>query len=94
MQQLKRLLRYLVPYLWFFIPSVLLFACVGFLDAFRLVLLGPVLDRVLNPTADSGSILLFKIPHTGRTVYLQAGWDRATSNRDSLSLRRRKRRAT
>jgi len=71
MQQLKRLLRYLVPYLWFFIPSVLLFACVGFLDAFRLVLLGPVLDRVLNPTADSGSILLFKIPHTGRTVYLQ-----------------------
>ena len=71
MQQLKRLLRYVVPYLWFFLPSVLLFACVGFLDAFRVVLLGPVLDRVLNPTADSGSILLLKIPHTDRTIYLQ-----------------------
>ena len=71
MRQLKRLLRYVVPYLWFFIPSVLLFACVGFLDAFRVVLLGPVLDRVLNPTSDSGSILLLKIPHTDRTIYLQ-----------------------
>src|SRR5690348_16826792 len=71
MQQLKRLLRYLVPYLWFFVPSVLLFACVGFLDAFRIVLLGPVLDRVLNPAADSGGILLLKIPHTNRTIYLQ-----------------------
>src|SRR5579859_8188910 len=71
MQQLKRLLHYLVPYLWFFVPSVLLFACVGFLDAFRVVLLGPVLDRVLNPAAESGDILLLKIPHTNRTIYLQ-----------------------
>jgi ATP-binding cassette, subfamily B, bacterial MsbA len=71
MQQLKRLLRYLVPYLWYFIPSVLLFACVGFLDAFRLLLLGPVLDRVLNPSPGSGNILLFTIPHSNRTIYLQ-----------------------
>jgi subfamily B ATP-binding cassette protein MsbA len=71
MQQLKRLLRYLVPYLWYFIPSVLLFACVGFLDAFRLLLLGPVLDRVLNPSSGAGNILLFTIPHTNRTIYLQ-----------------------
>ena len=71
MQQLKRLLRYLVPYLWYFFPSVLLLACVGFLDAFRVLLVGPVLDRVLNPSSGSNNILLFTIPHTNHTIYLQ-----------------------
>jgi len=71
MQQLKRLLRYLVPYWWQFIPSVLLLAAVGFLDAFRVLLVGPVLDRVLNPSSGSADILLFTIPHTHRTIYLQ-----------------------
>jgi subfamily B ATP-binding cassette protein MsbA len=71
MQQLKRLLRYLVPYWWQFIPSVVLLAGVGFLDAFRVLLVGPVLDRVLNASADSGKILLFTIPHTNHTIYLQ-----------------------
>src|SRR6266496_3832049 len=71
MQQLKRLLRYLVPYWWQFVPSVLLLAAVGFLDAFRVLLVGPVLDRVLNPASGSDNILLFTIPHTHHTIYLQ-----------------------
>src|SRR5438093_4530300 len=71
MRQLKRLLRYLVPYLWYFVPSVLLLAAVGFLDAFRVLLVGPVLDRVLNPASGSDNILLFTIPHTHHTIYLQ-----------------------
>jgi subfamily B ATP-binding cassette protein MsbA len=70
-RQLTRLLRYLVPYWWQFIPSVLLLAAVGFLDAFRVLLVGPVLDRVLNPSSGSDNILLFTIPHTHRTIYLQ-----------------------
>jgi ATP-binding cassette, subfamily B, bacterial MsbA len=70
-QQLKRLLRYLVPYWWQFIPSVLLLAAVGFFDAFRILLVGPVLDRVLNPSSGSDNILLFTIPHTHQTIYLQ-----------------------
>jgi subfamily B ATP-binding cassette protein MsbA len=71
MRQLTRLLRYLVPYWWQFIPSVFLLAAVGFLDAFRVLLIGPVLDRVLNPSSGSGSIKLFTIPHTNRTIFLQ-----------------------
>ena len=71
MRQLTRLLRYLAPYWWQFIPSVILLAGVGFLDAFRVLLVGPVLDRVLNPASGSDKILLFTIPHTHRTIYLQ-----------------------
>jgi ATP-binding cassette, subfamily B, bacterial MsbA len=71
MHQLTRLLRYLVPYWWQFIPSVILLATVGFLDAFRVLLIGPVLDRVLNPSSGSDNILLFTIPHTNHTIYLQ-----------------------
>jgi subfamily B ATP-binding cassette protein MsbA len=71
MRQLTRLLRYLVPYWWQFIPSVFLLAAVGFLDAFRVLLIGPILDRVLNPSSGSDNILLFTIPHTNRTIYLQ-----------------------
>jgi len=71
MRQLTRLLRYLWPYWWQFIPSVLLLAAVGFLDAFRVLLVGPVLDRVLNPSSGSDNILLFTVPHTHRTIYLQ-----------------------
>ncbi len=71
MRQLTRLLRYLVPYWWQFIPSVFLLAAVGFLDAFRVLLIGPILGRVLNPSTGSDNILLFTIPHTHRTIYLQ-----------------------
>jgi ATP-binding cassette, subfamily B, bacterial MsbA len=71
MRQLRRLLRYLAPYSWQFIPSVLLLAGVGFLDAFRVLLVGPVLDRVLNPSTGSENIQLFTIPHTHHTIYLQ-----------------------
>jgi subfamily B ATP-binding cassette protein MsbA len=71
MRQLTRLLRYLAPYSWQFIPSVLLLAGVGFLDAFRVLLVGPVLDRVLNPSTGSENIQLFTVPHTHHTIYLQ-----------------------
>src|SRR5947209_1235394 len=71
MRQLRRLLRYLTPYWLQFVPSVLLLAAVGFLDAFRVLLVGPVLDRVLNPSSGSENISLFTIPHTHHTIYLQ-----------------------
>lgn len=72
MRQVIRLLRYLVPYWWEFIPSVLLLAAVGFLDAFRVLLVGPVLDRVLNPSSGSDNIRLFTLPHSHHTIYLQS----------------------
>ncbi len=71
MRQLIRLLRYVGPYWWQLVPSVILLAAVGLLDAFRLLLIGPILDRVLNPTSQSHNIQLFRIPWSDRIVYVQ-----------------------
>ena len=71
MRQLTRLVRYVFPFLPQLLPGVLLLAGVGFLEAFRLVLLKPVLDRVLNPASGSENILLFTVPRSGHAIYLQ-----------------------
>jgi len=71
MRQLTRLIRYVTPYWWQLVSSVLLMALVGLLDAFRVLLVGPVLDRVLNPSSGSSNIRLFTIPKTGHNIYLQ-----------------------
>jgi len=71
MRQLTRLIRYVFPFLLQLFPGVLLLAGVGFLEAFRLVLLKPVLDRVLNPSSGSENITLFTWPTTGQPIYLQ-----------------------
>ena len=71
MRQLTRLIRYVLPYLLQLVPGVLLLAGVGFLEAFRLVLVKPMLDRVLNPASGSDNIQLFIIPGANRAVYLQ-----------------------
>lgn len=72
MRQLMRLVRYVVPFLLQLLPGVLLLAAVGFLEAFRLMLLKPVFDRVLNPASGSDHILLFTIPKIDRPIYLQS----------------------
>ena len=69
MRQLARLLRYVVPYWWQFLASVVLMGAVGLLDAFRILLVGPILDRLLNPSSGSGAIQL--LPHTRYSVNLQ-----------------------
>ena len=71
MRQLTRLLRYVAPYWWQLLSSVALMALVGLLDAFRVLLIGPVFDRVLNPSSQSHNIQLFKIPGSDRAIYLQ-----------------------
>ncbi len=71
MRQLTRLVRYVLPYLLQLVPGVLLLAGVGFLEAFRLVLVKPIFDRVLNPASGSDNIQLFVLPGTQRAVYLQ-----------------------
>jgi subfamily B ATP-binding cassette protein MsbA len=71
MRQLTRLVRYVVPYWWQTLASVVLLAAVGMLDAFRILLVGPILDRVLNPSSGSNDIQLFTVPGSQRTVYLQ-----------------------
>jgi len=71
MRQLTRLIRYAAPYWWQVGASVLLMAAVGLLDAFRLLLIGPIFDRVLNPGSQSREMQLFTIPGSGHPIYLQ-----------------------
>jgi ATP-binding cassette, subfamily B, bacterial MsbA len=71
MRQLTRLIRYVAPYWWQVGASVLLMATVGLLDAFRLLLIGPIFDRVLNPGSQSREMQLFTVPGSGHPIYLQ-----------------------
>jgi subfamily B ATP-binding cassette protein MsbA len=71
MRQLMRLLRYVRPYWLPFVASVLLMAVVGLLDAFRVLLIGPILDRVLRPDTGSENIVLLRLFHTHHVLYLQ-----------------------
>lgn len=73
MRQLIRLLRYVLPYWWQALVSVLMMAAVGFLDAFRVLLIGPILDQVLNPSSPTHTMQLFKLPFSDgdKAVYLR-----------------------
>jgi len=71
MRQLMRLVRYVLPFLIQLLPGIFLLAGVGFLEAFRLMLLKPVLDRVLNPSSGSENITLFTNPLNDQPIYLQ-----------------------
>ena len=58
MRNLFRLLGYGVRYTLVWLPGVALSALVGGLDAFRILLLQPIFDRVLAPTSPEGPILI------------------------------------
>jgi subfamily B ATP-binding cassette protein MsbA len=68
---LIRLLRYVLPYWWQFLASVTLMALVGLLDAGRILLIGPIFDRVLNPGSQGRTIPLVRLPGTGHLLDLQ-----------------------
>jgi subfamily B ATP-binding cassette protein MsbA len=71
MPRILRLLRYVRPYGLHLLASVLLMAMVGLFDAFRVLLIGPIFDRVLNPTTHPKGITLFNIPGTDYSFNLQ-----------------------
>ena len=58
MKRFLRLLRYGLPYWFQWLPGVLLLACVGALDTFRVLLFQPIFDQVLRPDAPEGPITL------------------------------------
>jgi subfamily B ATP-binding cassette protein MsbA len=60
--RLLRLLGYVQPYSFAVLGSVLLLAATGLLDAFRVVLIRPIFDRVLNPRGPVQDVVLFPIP--------------------------------
>ena len=71
MRQVTRLLRYVYPYTPQFLASVVLMALVGALDAFRVLLVGPALDVVLNPAREGHHLSLFTNPLTHQPVDLR-----------------------
>src|SRR5450755_2668948 len=70
MRQVTRIVRYVLPFSLQLILGVAMLAGVGFFEAFRLVLIKPILDRVLNPATGADNIQI-PIPGTDRIVYLQ-----------------------
>jgi ATP-binding cassette, subfamily B, bacterial MsbA len=70
MRQLSRLLGYFKPYWFHMLAAVVSMAMVGLLDAFRLLLIGPIFDRVLNPSSVTHTLPLFKMPITGKPIEL------------------------
>jgi len=70
MKDLLRLLRFVRPYIVALLAAVLLMALVGGAHATIALLIGPVFDRVLNPTSHEAPVPLFTVPVTGKVVYL------------------------
>lgn len=71
MRQLMRLLGYMRPYLPPFVASVILMAVVGLMDAFRILLMGPILGPVLSPSKQTDAIRLTGFPGSNYVLYLQ-----------------------
>jgi subfamily B ATP-binding cassette protein MsbA len=69
MKQLTRLLSYIRPYWVQFLASVVLMAGVGVLEAFRLLLIGPIFSSVLNPSARTDAIPLVQLPWGAHKVF-------------------------
>jgi ATP-binding cassette, subfamily B, bacterial MsbA len=65
MHRLGRLLRYVRPYTLAILAAVILMAAVGLLEAFRIVLIKPIFDQVLNPHGPRESLFLFSLPRFG-----------------------------
>jgi subfamily B ATP-binding cassette protein MsbA len=63
MKRFFRLTMYVAPYWFQSLLGVLLLAAVGLLEALRLLILGPILRTVLDPSVKTESIPLFpKLP--------------------------------
>lgn len=71
MKRIARLLRYMRPFLLETLLSVALMAVVGAMQAFRVLLIKPIVDNVLSPAASPGKVLVFAVPHTAMRVDLQ-----------------------
>ena len=59
MTRFFRLLRFGLPYWWYWMPGVLLLAAVGLLDALRMAFFVPILGVVLKPNNPSSALPLF-----------------------------------
>ncbi len=65
------MLAYVRPYAGETLLSVLLMAAVGAMQAFRVILIKPIVDNVLSPVASPARVLVFTIPRTRVHIDLQ-----------------------
>jgi subfamily B ATP-binding cassette protein MsbA len=68
--QIRRLLGYVSPYRLSMALGVILLAVVGLAEGIIMLMVRPIIDRVLNPTAPDSNVLLFTVPNGGPSVYL------------------------
>ena len=71
LKRIGRLLGYMRPYAAETLLSVLLMAVVGAMQAFRVLLIKPIVDNVLSPVASPDKVLVFTVPHTALHFDLQ-----------------------
>ncbi|MBI3894555.1 MAG: ABC transporter ATP-binding protein [Acidobacteria bacterium] len=70
MSDLLRLLRSVKPYRFLLLGGVVMMVGVGFFEAVAALLIGPIFDRVLNPSAPDSTVALITIPFFQWTIYL------------------------
>ena len=68
--QIRRLLSYVRPYRFSMTLGVVQLAVVGVSEGLIVFMIKPIFDRVLNPSAPDSNVLLFTLPHGGRSIYL------------------------
>ena len=68
--QMKRLLAYVRPYRISMVLGVIFLAASGVCEAIIALMIRPIIDRVLTPSAPDSNVLLFTFPHHGPAVYL------------------------
>ncbi len=64
LRRIGRLLFYLRPYVLYSLGSVVLLAVMAAMGTLRLLLIKPIFDKVLNPSAPTTDLLVFPISHT------------------------------
>ena len=70
MSDLRRLLGFVKPYWSPLMLSVILMAIAGAAHAMMAVLIGPIFDRVLDPSSPERPIELIKLPFANAPLYL------------------------
>ena len=70
--QLKRLLVFVWPYRFRLGLGVLVLMVVALAEGTIALLIAPIIDRVLNPTATDSTVPLFHLPFGGPTFYLNS----------------------
>jgi subfamily B ATP-binding cassette protein MsbA len=71
MKRIWRLLGYARPYALYTAAAVVLTAAVAVLAGFRLLLIRPIFDQVLQPQGLNTNVLRFTVPHLHKVIDLQ-----------------------